>query len=217
MQDNDQLTFRSLIMHAIGDWKHTLWRVIDTALIPLSLFYIAFAIGGVWPGMGAATAWSCLRLFQRYKSGTPSGTLYLAATVQLVRLLVAVILMSPRAWAVQGVAQTAAGGAVLMASGFRGPSLLVSNATGDATPWVARLLGASHAAFSRTMAVVWGFEQLIVAATNLVIAQRFSVGTYMVLRPLLGWAWAIPALLFSVRTLRKNVYTALPAPLPPAQ
>ena len=198
------ISYRALAKHACQDWKHTLWRFLDATVIPLAFFTITAAMFNVWSAMATSTAWTCGRLIYRRHRGEPAGTLVISAVVQVIRLAVAIVLMSPKAWAFQGVAQTAAGGAVLVATSVRGQASIVGAAVSDATPWVRRLLGGSHSSFSRTISIVWGVEQIVLAAANLLLATRLSLQTFMLVKPVLGWLMATPALLLSVRTLRRN-------------
>lgn len=199
-----RVTLRHIARHVLDDWRTLLWRLLDSILIPLALFRVTYALAGVWVGLGAATAWPCLRLLMRWRKGEPSGLMLLAAVGQLLRLGVALLLASPDLWVFQGVAHTAGMGAVLAATGARGPSSLIDTTLRDTVPWAQKLLGSSHAAYSRSLALLWGFEQIVLAGANLFIATRVHISTYLALKPLIGWACAAPTLAISIVRLRNS-------------
>lgn len=198
------VTLRQLMRLVLANWRLLLWRVLDSIVIPLVLFRGAYSLAGVWVGLGVATSWPCVRLLMRWHRGESGGMMLLAAVGQVLRLGVALLLASPDLWVVQGVAHTAGMGAVLAATGARGPSPLVDATLRDTAPWVGKLLGASQAAYSRSLAVLWGLEQIVLAGVNLFIATRVHIGTYLAIKPLIGWACAVPTLLISFVQLRRR-------------
>jgi hypothetical protein len=186
-------------------WRRVLWRLFDATLIPMALFLIGSRLNGVITGLLFGSSWVCSRAVIGVLRGKPVPAIVLAACFSSVRVGVAVLFMSPQLWVVQGVAHTASVGALLCATSLRGTSPLLGNAINDVFPFLGRMLGAAQASFSRSVGVVWGAQQVLLAMLNLVLLRVMPVQTFIIVRPFIGWALAVPTFLVTLMILKRAV------------
>jgi hypothetical protein len=67
------------------------------------------------------------------------------------------------------------------------------------------MLGAAQSSFSRSVGVVWGAQQVLLACLNLVFLRLMPVQTFIVIRPFIGWTLAVPTFLVTLRILKRAV------------
>lgn len=203
------MSYRMLLINLIEQlrrcWRRVLWRLFDATLIPMALFLIGSRLNGVITGLLFGSSWVCSRAVIGVLRGKPVPAIVLAACFSSVRVGVAVLFMSPQLWVVQGVAHTASVGALLCATSLRGTSPLLGNAINDVFPFLGRMLGAAQASFSRSVGVVWGAQQVLLAMLNVVLLRVMPVQTFIIVRPFIGWALAVPTFLVTLMILKRAV------------
>lgn len=209
MRHRKNVSYKVLLLNLLEQlrqcWRRVLWRLFDATLIPMALFLVGSKLNGVFTGLLCGTGWVCTRAVTGVLRGRPVPAIVLAACFSSVRVGIAVLFMSPQLWVVQGVAHTASVGALLCATSLRGASPLLGNAVNDVFPFLGRMLGAAQASFSRSVGVVWGAQQVLLAMLNLVFLRLMPVQTFIVLRPFIGWALAVPTFLVTLTILKRAV------------
>lgn len=178
-----------------------LWRFVDATLIPLALFFAGNYLRNVWAGLLLSSAWVCVRALTGLLKNKPVPTIIIAACLSITRVLVALLFMSPKLWAFQGASHTAIVGATLLVSSYKGSSLLTA-ATRDLFPFLSDMLGVMHATFSRNVGILWGAQQIFLAAVNVFAIRMLPLTTFIYIKPLLGWMLALPTLFLSFWCLK---------------
>lgn len=154
-------------------------------LIPGVLFYSLFIVGGVWPAMGAALAWTYGALIWRRATHRPvSGLLALAAGVLTLRTIVSIAAQSPFLYFLQPVlTDVAIGFAFLMTLLSTKP--IIARMAPDfyplddevaARPGVRRLFAG--------LTALWGTVLILKGSIMLWVLTSSSTDTYVLVRGL---------------------------------
>lgn len=195
--------FLSVVLKGLRKHYPTIiWRFVDATLIPLVLFFAGNYLHNVWVGLLLSSSWVCVRALTGLLKNKPVPTIILAACLSITRILVALLFMSPKLWAFQGASHTAVVGAMLLVSSHKGSPLLNAGMR-DLFPFLSDILGVMHATFSRNVGIIWGAQQIFLAAVNVLAIRMLPLTTFMYIKPLLGWMLALPTLFLSFWCLKR--------------
>ena len=84
------------------------------------------------------------------------------------------------------------------------PSARVIDVTHDLAPILHSYLGASTGRLTQTLSVLWGVQQILLAALNAMLVTTLPIEAYLAVRPFLGIVLAAPLLGISGVLLRRH-------------
>ena len=196
--------YASLKGHLKASYRHIVGRFIDATLIPLGLFASGVAFINVWAGLVLSSLWVSVRALMGVASRRPAPTVICSAILSISKIVVALLFMSPELWAYQGAAHTAVVGVAVVTASFLTPTG-VSGVLTDIFPFLSKMLPFTYISFSRSLAVLWGIQQVLLAAANLVLLRLMAFETFYYAKPFLGWFMTVPTVLIGIVLLKRSV------------
>jgi hypothetical protein len=191
----------------------------EACVVPTVLYLVFSKMFSLWWGIGASFAWtSALLLIHRHR-GTASSHLVISLGFSSLRFVSALLLSSPALWAFFGIAQTAFVGASVATFAAVGKVHLIERVTHDLAPILRSYLGATTGRLTQSLAVLWGVQQMLLAALNTALLATIPIETYLAIRPFLGFVLAAPLLAIAtvlLRRHRRSVLRDTPSGLIPA-
>lgn len=185
--------------------KHVVMRLIDSVLIPLTLFNAGNRLGNIWVGLSMLSAYSWGIVWWRHKRNEESAMLLATAIRSAIMLIVGFSFTSPGLWALQGAIATGVGGLLIAMSSVR-QHPFVGKLIDDLLPSVRETLGKEPLEkISKKLGFLWGGEQILLALLNTLLLQTVSFGMFLWLRILLGWLLAAPTLVVSAKLLASTL------------
>ena len=184
--------------------RTTLLRFIEACVIPTVLYLVCSHLFSIWWGIGASFAWTSLLLLVRRRRGTARSHLAVSFGLSMLRFVSALLLASPAMWAFFGIAQTAFVGASVISFAALGKVHLIERVTRDLAPILHSYLGAGATRLTQILSVLWGVQQIILAALNTLLMATLPIESYFAVRPFIGFFLAVPLLGVSALFLQRH-------------
>lgn len=202
------LVYLTLKKHFISDYRRVLGRFIDVTLMPLGLFACGVYLSSIWAGLILSSLWVSFRAVMGMAARRPAPTVICAAVLSFLKITVALVFMSPELWAYQGAAYTAVVGVGVATASFLAPAS-ISGILTDIFPFLPKILPGTYAVFSRSLALLWGVQQVSLAGANVVLLQNMTFEKFYYTKPFLGWFMAIPTVLVGVVLLKRSAVKSI--------
>ncbi len=196
-------------------------NLVIAAIVPAVCFLVGRRLWGLGGAIALALVWNGSCQAVRRLSGKPLSGLLLVGSIGLVvRASVALALNSTRLFFIVPAVVTAITGAVYVASGSRS-NRLMALVTAELMPdSVLDVTDARVARLLRAGSMLYGAEQLLIAAVSIVMVINLSTTAYVAVHPLVSWAVLVlviaVAIPFFQRELRQVVSIHRPALAPTA-
>ena len=172
--------FRAVVAHAMP-------TVVEATLIPLVLFTVALHTLGVGAAVSTVVAWSALVVVRRFRTGRRiPGVMVLGALAVAGRAATVIVTGSTFLFFLQPVIGTVVTGLVFLLSVPLGRPL-VARLAGDFVPLPAEVF--ARPAVRRLLeqlSLMWAVVHFANAGLTLYLLQRESVGTFVLLRPVVS-------------------------------
>ena len=165
-----------MVRHA---WPH----ILEGAVLPTIVFYIALWLTDVWGALIAATAWSYLGLIRRtFSKSRVGGLLLLTALTLTVRLAISALSGSPLVYFLQpAVAKLAVGVGLVASLGSAEPML--QRLTGDVVPMSSEISSRPCVRrFFKRAAIAWALVLAGHAAFGVWLLFSVSIHSYVAIK-----------------------------------
>lgn len=180
-----------------SNWRHTVYNVLEGGVMPMVVFYAAYATLGIWAALWACIGWTCITLAYRYMNHSRvSGLIILAAATVFARLMVALLIDDPRWFFIQPLVSTVMIALVFYISVGLGRPLL-ERLVGDMIPpdvmaleWMRPLM--------RNVTMIWATATLINVAVSLWLWFLLPIPLYAAAHMCIAWAIEIPVIVGAI-------------------
>ena len=177
-------------------------------LIPLALFYLVLAAGGVVWAIAVSILYAYgVAVYQFVRRRRVSGMLLVTVFMATVKGVAAVVSGHMMVYFAVPVVETAGFGLMFAATMFTSEPLVVRLAR-DLIPHAAEDLAGRHA-LTKHLSLVWTVTYLASGATTLVLLTTVSLPVYLGAHTLTGWFWTGSGLALSLALLRRRGDTLL--------
>jgi hypothetical protein len=164
-------------------------NLVIVAVVPAVCFLVGRRLWGLSGAIALTLVWngSCQAL--RRLLGKPlSGLLIIGSVGLVLRASAALVLNSARVFFIVPAIVTAITGAVYVASGCRSSRLMALVAADVMPESVLDVTDARVARLLRAGSVLYGAEQVLIAAVSIVMVTNLSTTAYVAVHPLVSWA-----------------------------
>lgn len=161
---------------------HAAKHLLETTLVPLALFYVAFRMAGLTAGLGAALGWAVLALTTRLvRSARVPAVLLLTTGLLLVRTVIGFATGSTFLYFLQPSLQNFLIAAALLASLPTGRTTFLGRLADDFCAFPPALTGNARVQrFFRRVSLLWALVFLINGVTTLWALAESTVGDFIV-------------------------------------
>jgi intracellular septation protein A len=177
-------------------------------LIPLALFYVVLAAGGVPWAIVVSIAYAYgVAMYQYFRRRRVSGMLVMTVFMATLKGVAAVVSGHMMVYFAVPVLETAGFGLMFAATMFSSEPLVVRLAR-DLVPHAADDL-ACRQALTKHLSLVWTATYLASGATTLVLLTTVPLPIYLGAHTLTGWFWTGSGLALSLSLVRRRASSLL--------